>query len=149
MSKKSSGIMVKIKSKYKSVAVDTNILIYYYQKHPTFGPIVRDFFINLEENRQFVFTSSITITEIFSYPLEDKLLTDTKKQLLSGVFIKIIAVDNDIALEAARIRREYKFQLADAIQLATVVVNKTQVFITNDQRLKSFKELKVITLSEI
>lgn len=41
------------------------------------------------------------------------------------------------------------FRLPDSIQLATAKLNKAKAFITNDERLKSFKELKVVLIKEI
>ena len=61
--------------------------------------------------------------------------------------LNIIDVDYKIALEAARIKREYKFRLPDSIQLATALIGKAQAFVTNDQRLKKFQELPIVMLS--
>ena len=58
-------------------------------------------------------------------------------------------VDRTITVEAARIRREYGFRLPDSIQLATALFGKANALITNDERLKKFKELKVINLKDI
>jgi predicted nucleic acid-binding protein len=54
-----------------------------------------------------------------------------------------------ISLEAARIRREYGLRLPDATQLATAIYAKAKAFITNDHRLKQFKEIKIITLEQL
>ncbi|OGE64802.1 hypothetical protein A3I48_01575 [Candidatus Daviesbacteria bacterium RIFCSPLOWO2_02_FULL_36_7] len=62
--------------------------------------------------------------------------------------MEIYQVDEKIAVESARIRRKYSFRLLDSIQLATALYAKAQAFITNDDRLKKFKELKVILLKE-
>ena len=55
---------------------------------------------------------------------------------------------SEIGEVAAEVRREYGFRLPDSIQLATALHSKSQAFVTNDRRLKKFKELPAILLSE-
>jgi predicted nucleic acid-binding protein len=63
--------------------------------------------------------------------------------------LTILEVNRAIVKTASEIRRTYGFRLADAVQLATAVHEKADVFITNDQRLKHFKPLRVIPLSSL
>ena len=49
--------------------------------------------------------------------------------------ITIVEVDQTLAREAGRIRRQYKFMLPDSIQLATALDAKVDVFVTNDKKL--------------
>src|SRR5207248_6090877 len=46
------------------------------------------------------------------------------------------------------LRRAYGFRIPDAIQLATCLYQKVDLFITNDRRLKTYKEIPIILLSE-
>lgn len=132
----------------KSIALDTNIFIYYFQKHPQFGPATSNLFKTFLLKKTEVFTSSISLTEILSIRAPFAIIDTLKQEFLSIPFLSIITVNNDIAIEAARLRRAYNFSLPDAIQLATALYAKAKVFITNDERLKKLTELKVILLSE-
>ena len=76
-------------------------------------------------------------------------LAQLKELLLRTPNLTIIDVNQDLATEAARIRRKYGFRTPDAIQLATAKLTRAKALLTNDQRLKSFKDLKIILLSEI
>lgn len=131
------------------VGLDTNIFIYYFQKHLQFGLRAKEIFEYLSENKISAITSNITLIELLAFPLPPNLLKQLEDDLLSFPILKIQEVSNQIALEAARIRREHGFRLADAIQLATAIDAKVQAFITNDQKLKIFKRLKIINLTEI
>lgn len=136
-------------SKYKLVGLDTNIFVYYLQKHPQFGPTVKQLFQSLSHTKTEGITSSIILIELLSVQIPDTILDILKEELLLIPFLKIFSINNDIAIEAAQIRREYSFNIADAIQLATAKYAGADICITNDEKLKKFKELKVVLLSEI
>lgn len=130
-------------------ALDTNIFIYYFQKNPQFGPTSSNLFRSFLLNKTKVVTSSISLTEVLSVKAPSPLIDSLKQEFLSIPFLSIITVNNDIAIEAARLRRDYEFSLPDSIQLATALHSKAKAFITNDERLKKFKELKVVLLSDL
>lgn len=140
--------MVKL-SRYKTIGLDTNIFIYYFQKNPQFGPTVKDIFRYFSSSKLGVVTSSISLTEVLSMKGSPVLINLLQEEFLSIPFLSVIAVDNKIAIEAARLRRHYNFSLPDSIQLATTIHAKAKAFMTNDDRLKKFKELKVILLREL
>ncbi len=136
-------------SRYKLISLDTNIFVYYFQKNPQFGPIVKNLFQDFSKFKTEIITSSISLTELLSVKTSFVLINTLQQEFLSIPFLETIPVSNNIAIEAARIRRIYEFKLADSIQLATAIKSKAEVFITNDDKLKKFKELKVVLLSEI
>lgn len=140
--------MIKV-SKYKLLGLDTNIFIYYLQKDPQFGPIIKDIFQNLSLSKTEAVTSSISLTEILSVKAPAPLINLLQQEFLSIPFLNIIPINNDIAIEAARLRRNSNLSLPDAIQLSTALSAKAKVFITNDERLKKFKELKIVLLNEL
>lgn len=135
--------------KDKIITLDSNIFIYYFQEHPQFGPPSSILFKSFLLNKAEVVTSSISLTEVLSVKASSLIIDSLKQEFLSIPFLSIITVSNDIAVDAARIRREYGFGLPDSIQLATALYAKAKIFITNDERLKKFKEIKVILLSEL
>jgi predicted nucleic acid-binding protein len=140
--------MAKI-SKYQSVAIDSNILIYYFQKHPHFGPIVRDIFYLFLSSQTKVITSTISLAEVLSIKGDNKLVSKLQKDFITIPFLQILPVNENIAIKAANIRRTYGYKLPDAIQLATAIAGNAQVFISNDKRLASFRKLPVILLENL
>lgn len=135
--------------KYKLVGLDTNIFIYYFERHKRFGPLCKIIFDLLSGNKLTVVTNLISLTELLSVPSLPDKIEGLKDLYLSTPNLKNLELDQSVALEAARIRRKYNFRLPDSIQLATALHSKTQAFITNDRRLKRFKELPILLLSEI
>lgn len=135
--------------KIKLVALDSNIFIYNLEQNPDFVKFSDKVFQKLASNKLKAVTSIITLTEILSYPNTERVINQLRDDFKSTPNLSIFEVNEEIALEAANIRREYRFRLPDSIQLATAKQAKAKAFITNDERLKKFKELKVILISEV
>lgn len=133
----------------KYVGIDSNLFIYNLEQNPQFVKHTDLIFNKLSLNKLKAVTSIISLTEIISYPETAKV----EAQLITDFFntpnTNIVDVDRVIAVEAARIRRKYGFRLPDAIQLATTLCAKAKAFITNDNRLKKFRELKIILLKSV
>lgn len=140
--------MKKTLDNYQQVAVDTNIFIYYFQKHPQFGSTAKELLLRLAKNQAQIITSVISLIEILSFKTTKQKIIRLEHELTHIAKLDMIEVSHEIGKKAASIRREYGFRLADAIQLATAVEHKADVFITNDQQLKQFKPLKILILSE-
>lgn len=141
--------MKKNLNKFKRVGIDTNFFIYYFQKHPLYGPIVKEIFNIFLDRQTLIITSILTLTEILSFKSSETLLSSLEEKITFITNLQLTEVDIKIARDAAKIRRKYGFTLVDAIQLATALENNAEVFITNDKKLQRFKELKVILLSSL
>ena len=64
--------------------------------------------------------------------------------------IEVCSIDKTIAEKAAQIRAGYKyFKTMDALQLATACLSGCDLFLTNDNQLRQFKEVKCVTIGEI
>lgn len=143
------GMLQKDLGKYNKVGIDSNVFIYYFEGHPLLGPLTLPLFATLEEGKIKATTSTVTLTEVLGFrdlTLNVDWLAD---KLLSTPNLTMLEVSNGIALEAAKIRREYKFRTPDAIQLATALIYKAQAFVTNDEGFKRFKEIEIVLLTEV
>lgn len=136
-------------SDLKLVAIDTNIFIYYFEDNPQFGTASKKIIDALSSKSLSGVTSIIAISETLSKKdLPIKIAKDIENDFFEIPKLTILEVDRKVAVKAAKIRREYGFRLPDAIQLATAIISRVQALITNDDRLKKFKELKVILLAQ-
>lgn len=135
--------------KYKSIGLDSNIFSYHFHKHPIFGPLAKEIFDALSINKLRAVTSIITLTEILSVKVVGSRVKQLEIQFSETPNLTTLDVNHEIASEAAKIRREYGLRLPDAIQLATAVVTNQQAFISNDDKLKRVKEIKVIILDDL
>lgn len=139
----------KLLSNITRVGLDTNILIYYLNSQSVFYPQVVQLFEIIFKRRINMVTSVITLAELLSFQAPTSMLKKLEEELLLVPNFQMQDVDRNVSKEAAAIRRRYKFRLVDSIQLASAISGKAQVFITNDHRLKSFKKLKIISLSDL
>lgn len=135
--------------KNKFVGLDSNIFSYQFHQHPKFGPAAKKIFDSLSSNQMHAVTSIITLLEILSVNASESRIRELEKLFLETPNLEVLAVSHELSVVAAKIRRQYKFRTPDAIQLATAKLAKTQVFITNDERLQKFKKIKVILLKEL
>jgi hypothetical protein len=58
-------------------------------------------------------------------------------------------LDQDIAEEAARLRAFHNIRTPDSIQMATAIIGKASFFLTNDIRLPSLPNLKILLLDDL
>lgn len=133
--------------KKQLIGIDTNIFIYHFQDNPEFTSRTNVFFNNLTKAKIRAVTSIISLIELLSFSATNEEIDKIQEAFQLTPSLTVISVDLEIALRAASIRRKYGFRTADAVQLATALYAKADVFVTNDKRLKSFKEIKVKLLA--
>ena len=135
-------------NKIKSFGVDTNIFIYHLNHVSPFHDSSDHFFEFIEKESKKLFTSTLTLAEILSFNSAPQQLRLLKEALYEMPYLDIVDLTSHVAVEAGRIRRKYRFGLSDSIQIATAIVKNAECFLTNDKKLKSFKEIPVLLLSE-
>jgi len=139
----------KILSKTASLAIDTNVFVYFLTADSAFHEKASRLFSEIQKRNIKIITSNITIAEILSLQAPPSKIKLLENELFSTPNLTIIELSNKLAIDAAGIRRKHKFSLPDSIQLATASVYKAQAFVTNDQRLKKFKKLPIILLTSL
>lgn len=137
----------------KTIALDSMIFIYFFDQNERFVEPSERIIRLAERGKATIVTSIMSLLESLS-PF--KYQDDTEAQYTITNFfyltpsVHIIDVDREVAIEAARLRREHKsLRAPDAVQLATAIVHKAEIFITNDIKLKnlSLPGLTIQTLS--
>jgi predicted nucleic acid-binding protein len=136
----------------KTVFLDTAPLIYYIEERKDYAHILDELFI-ANEQAKFQFTTSVlTLLEILVIPIKqkaNKIIREYENILCNSATIDIYDFTIEIAKKAAKIRADYGFKTPDAIQLSTAIFTDSDFFLTNDKHLKSFKEIKIVILSEV
>jgi predicted nucleic acid-binding protein len=135
---------------YKRIGLDTNALIYYIEERPVLMKKV-EFFINkIEDGEAIGITSYVTLLELLVKPMREGRfdLVDMYRTILSGK-LEMVPLDEIVSIKAAELRAKYGLRTPDAIQLASVIYKKGDVFVTNDKGLKRVKEIKVLALEDI
>lgn len=140
------------KLKGKVVGLDTMVFIYHFKENQAYSPLTFSIFENLEKGNFNGITSILTLLEILVKPKkENNLLLTERYKLLFETFpnLQVKEINENIADIASSLRANYNINTPDAIQIATSLEVKADIFITNDVTLKKISEIKVLLLSEM
>ncbi len=134
----------------QTIALDSNIFINALEKDDISGDKARQLFAKIKSQGLRVYTSVITLQEVFVGVYKERLEEKGAKYMdfvSGGGLITIVDVNGQIALLAARIRAEYKVTTPDAIQIATAIDKGAVIFVTEDKKIPNLiYQLKVISL---
>ncbi len=97
-------------------------------------------------------TSLLTITEYCVIPYrqnEIQKITDFESFIFDAS-INILPLDKQVAKYASWLRATYcSIKAMDALQLATAIQNKCDVFLTNDKQLRQVDKIRVLLVDEL
>ena len=134
------------------IAVDTCIFIYYIERHHQFHSSLVTFFNAIDKGELSIVTSTLTLTELIPHPLAkgaDTLVQQYRRLLTRSRNVTSAPVTVEIAMTAGRLRAEHGLRTPDALQLATGITYGARTFLTNDLRIRSTPDIKVLHLSHI
>ncbi len=144
--------MEELKLKGKIIGLDTMVFIYHFEENQAYSPLTFSIFESLEKGNFKGITSILTFLEILVKPKkENNLLLTERYKLLFETFpnLQVKTLNENIADIASSLRANYNINTPDAIQIATSLEAKADIFITNDSTLKKISEIKVLLLSEM
>lgn len=131
------------------VYLDTNIVIYFVEKHATYGPKVAARLAAAYAAKDTLALSDLTRMECLVGPLQ------SGKQLLLAKFnaffqlptVTVLSMSAAVFDRAARVRALWRFSALDALHLAAAVEHGCGLFLTNDARLARFPDIPVEILT--
>lgn len=139
----------------KSILLDTNCFIYYFEDNPSYSSILEEVFIGIQNGKNEAFMSIMSFMEILVKPKqENNVFIEKRYKLMLTNYpnLSIINIEYQIADIASRLRANYSIKTPDAIILATGIAMNVDYFITNDVRLKNIcsKEgIQMVAIGEI
>ena len=139
-------------TEYRKIYFDTTPLIYYLDSFQPYAQKVRTFIAESLSQKSSFLTSTIVNTEYLAIPFREQ---DYEKVMEFERFkvilnLAVIAVDNSVSTQAARIRAKHKgIKGMDSIHLATAIINGCDVFLTNDKQLKQVDEINVLLVDDL
>ena len=135
----------------KKAFLDTNLFIYLIEENELYLNHVHKLLDFLENNKYEIITSTLTLGEILTKPYKDKRfdLVETYKEFFSEM--KLVELNNEVASLFAKVRADYSIKTPDAVQLASAIYVKADLFVTNDDGLSRFENdgCRVLLLSEV
>ena len=137
---------------FKRVFIDTAPIIYFLENSSIYMESMKKFFTRCMKEHIQIVTSTLTIEEYLVSPYSKGKLeyVDNFKRFIEYMNIEVVDIDSSIAEQGAKIRGQYKnFKAMDALQIATSIVKKCDMFFTNDKQLRQAKELPCMTMEDI
>lgn len=148
---KAAGIrLADIKS--DRIGLDSNLLIYFLQDHPRYGPWCASLFERIERGHASAVTSTVSLLEVLVQPYRAQ-----NEELVRAIFALIttypglawMPVTIEVADKAAELRARYRLTTPDAIQVATAIIQHASKFYGNDKALRRVKEIECVVLDSL
>ena len=131
------------------VALDTAIFIYFIEKHPAYMPEIAPLFEAIADGRLKAATSALTLLETLVIPLRvnnSGLAAQYEVILMHSQNLEFVELSVPVLRIAARLRARKNIRTPDAIQLAAAIHANCSSFLTNDRKIPSDPEIKVVQL---
>ena len=137
---------------FKRVFVDTAPIIYFLENSSLYMKAMGNFFVKCKKEHIQIVTSTLTIEEYLVSPYSNGKMeyVDNFKKFIEYMNIEVVDIDSVMEEQGAKIRGKYKsFKAMDALQIATAIIKKCDMFFTNDKQLRQEKELPCMTMEDI
>jgi predicted nucleic acid-binding protein len=120
---------------------DTNLFIYLFEHNLEWSARVVEFRQRMVARGDDLLTSYLTVAEALTKPRElgNSFLEKSYLNFFVNKPVELIAFEMEAARRYAEIRSRERIRPADAIQLACAAAARTDLFVTNDNRLSSMK----------
>jgi predicted nucleic acid-binding protein len=132
------------------VALDSMIWIYEVESDPVFGPVVRPFFRDrLGGGRNRAGSSILALGELLVRPLTQgraDLVQKFRAAMTPSPDFFAWDATREVVERAAELRAKYRLKMMDALHVASAVVNRADLFLSNDDALVRVTEIKVLIL---
>lgn len=111
--------------KKKKIMIDTNVVIYFLEGNEVWGNFSKEVFSIIEKGVAEGFISVITVAEVLVKPMKlgNNLLIDKIIRFLDTFpNLRVVAIDQSIAMEAAKIRSKTGLKMPDALIISSAKV---------------------------
>lgn len=137
-------------AKHPLLALDSSIFIYHFEANPTYLPLTEVILSTIADGTCQGIISTVTIMELIVWPWKQNR-GDVARQyellLVNFPNLRIVDVSRDVARKAAQLRALYNVRPADALLVATGLVNRATAWVSNDTELRRLApELDIFNL---
>ncbi len=136
----------------KRVYIDTNVFIYFLDRHDTFFKLVEPLFQACISHKFFGTTGDAAVAEVMvgPYRQDDPALAARFKRFFAQKgFLTIVPHDSEVFDAAAMLVARKRLKFIDALHVATAIHAGCQFFITNDAGIASVEGLEVVSLNAL
>ncbi len=134
------------------VYIDTNIFVYFLEKHDHYFDLVLPFFQLFNQGLSLAYTGDTAVAETLykPYQVDDVLRVNEFKAFFSDdEFITVLPHTTKVFELTAEIAPKQKMKLIDALHYATALAAGCQFLLTNDAGFTSSSRIEVIQLRDL
>ncbi|NEP14218.1 MAG: PIN domain-containing protein [Symploca sp. SIO2C1] len=133
------------------VYLDTQIIIYSIEKHPTYWSLLRSLWQRSAIADIQLISSELALLETLVAPLKnaDVVLVNAYERLLLSTEMQLMPITRAILKDAAKMRSQTNLKTPDAIHAATAIAHSCNIFLTNDYGFRRVTSLPLVILSDI
>jgi predicted nucleic acid-binding protein len=137
--------------RFTRIAIDTNVLISVFARENLGKKVVPIIDAVANKGTHKFVASVLTFSECAVLPYREGNWTalDQVKLMFQMPNLIVYPMDEIVAEEAARVRGVYNLKMPDAIIVATAIVHRADVLLTNDHSLAVIKEIQVVKLEDL
>lgn len=139
-------------ARHRRVGIDSNVLIYLLEGTGPLADRSGALLDAIASGEAEGVLATLAIAEICGGPAraDDPAMVERYADELSSLEnVRVVPLDEQVAVDAAIIRGSTSLSIADAVHLASARGAKATVFVTNDRRITSISRLEVAYLDEI
>lgn len=128
------------------------LFIYHFENHEQLGPLAEPILRGAENGACHLVTSMLTLLEMLVVPKRLGLtaLCNKYRELLDSFpNLALHPIDREVLELASDLRAVYNIRTPDAIQLATAINARADLFISQDGRLKKVEAIRVVSLEKV
>jgi predicted nucleic acid-binding protein len=125
--------------------LDANIVIYLIEQPATWGPRAASYVATLLGPKDRIVLSDLSRLECRVKPMAtgNAVLLARYDAFFGSANVQIVGLTAQVCDRATAIRATYRYKLGDALNLAAAVTHGCHRFITNDQRLNTYRDIPV------
>jgi predicted nucleic acid-binding protein len=123
---------------HKIIGLDTAVFIYHFEAHPTYLGLTTAVLNNIQSGAQRGIISTVLLMELTVHPWRNKQPNAARQYetlLVNFPNLRMADVTRETARKAAQLRAEYNLRPADALHVATALINGATAFVSNDRQL--------------
>jgi predicted nucleic acid-binding protein len=129
------------------VGLDTPPFIYFIEEHPKYLSIVRPVFAAMTEGALTGVTSALTLMETLVLPYRTgtaSLAGQYEAFLSRSRGLRLGEITSAVLRAAAQLRATHNIKTPDAIHLATALIARCPVYLTNDRHLPPIPGIQIL-----
>jgi predicted nucleic acid-binding protein len=133
------------------IAVDSQIIIYSIEHHPTYGVFLQPLWLAIQAGKMTGAASELALMEVLIGPVKsgNSPLAALYERTLTQPGFQLEPITQTILRRAAELRATTRLRTPDSIHAATALVLGCAMYLTNDRGFRAVPGLPVIVLDDL